>query len=137
LETTLNFQKEKRISSDFDDATKGKALYKVVFGILKEWDLSQEELALLLNRTPTTISEWKKREFISISKNPDMNAYQIFEFIELYKGLTNLFVSVKDRVAWLREINEGLNNTSPLQLIQEDPRNLHSIRNLLSRLANP
>lgn len=36
-----------------------------------------------------------------------MNDYQLFEFIELYKTLTNLFVSVKDRIGWLREADDG------------------------------
>lgn len=137
MENELHFQKEKKIEHNFDDSVKGKALYKVIFGILKEWELSQEELAVLVHRKPTTISEWKKRESISVSKDLDMNDYQLIEFIELYKVLTNLFVSKNDRVSWLRESNEGLGNQTPLELIKSDPRNLHNIRLLMSKIANP
>ena len=137
MESALSFQSEKKVSFDFDDSATGKALYKIIFGILREWDLSQKELAILIHRPPTTISEWRKKESIPVSKNLDMNDYQLIEFIELYKVLTNLFVSMNDRVSWLREPNEGLDGRSPLDLIEEDPRNLHHIRNLMSKLANP
>jgi transcriptional regulator with XRE-family HTH domain len=137
METILSFNDAKKITHDFDESLKGDALYKVIFGIMREWDLSQEELADLVGRNPTTISEWKKNETIAISKKMSMADYQLFEFIELYKTLTNLFVSIKDRVGWLRESNEGLENKSPLELIEKDPRNLQYIRDLVSRLANP
>ena len=137
METQLNFNNEKRVQHDFDDSIKGKALYKVIFGILKEWELSQQELATLVHRPPSTISEWKKKESISVSKDLDMNDYQLIEFIELYKVLTNLFVSLRDRVSWLRESNVGLGNKSPIDLIKTDPRNLHNIRLLMSKIANP
>ena len=137
METQLNFSNEKKIHHGFDDSVKGRALYKVIFGILDEWSLSQQELSTLVNRTPTTISEWKKKESISVSKHLDMNDYQLLEFIELYKVLTNLFVFTKDRTSWLREPNEGFGNKSPLDLIKSDPRNLHTIRLLMSKIANP
>ena len=137
METQLNFRTEKKIEHDFDDSVKGKALFKIIFGILKEWGLTQEELASLVHRRPTTISEWKRKESISVSKDLDMNDYQLLEFIELYKILTNLFVSTKDRVSWLREPNAGLGNNAPLELIKTDPRNLHNIRLLMSKIANP
>jgi hypothetical protein len=66
-----------------------------------------------------------------------MNDYQILEFIELYKALTNFFVLLKDRVSWLRDLNNGLENKSPLALIKEDPRNLHNLRQLIGHIANP
>ena len=137
METMLNFSPASSIIHDFDDEIKGEALFKIIFGILKEWDLSQEELGDLVGRSPTTISEWKKNKYISISKKITMTDYQLFEFIEFYKNLTNLFVSIKDRVAWLREASEGFGGKSPLQLIREDPRNLHNIRNIICSLANP
>jgi hypothetical protein len=137
MESILNFQSEKKIEQNFDPSVKARALFKVVFGICKEWDLSREELSILVNRHVTTISDWKKKESVSISKNLDMNDYQILEFIELYKALTNFFVLLKDRVSWLRDSNIGLENKSPLALIKEDPRNLHNICQLITRLANP
>lgn len=137
MENELHFQKEKKLTHNFDDSVKGRALYKIIFGILKEWGLSQEELAVLVHRKPTTISEWKRRGTISVAKDLDMNDYQLFEFIELYKVLTNIFVSMNDRVSWLRESNEGLGNQTPLELIESDPRNLHKIRLLMSKIANP
>ena len=137
MESTLYFQAEKTLKLSFNESIKESALFKIVFGILKEWDLSQEELSILVNRRPTTISEWKKKESISLSKHLDMNDYQILEFVELYKILSNIFVSIKDRVSWLRESNEGLGHKSPLELIKEDPRNLSQIRQLMSKLAHP
>jgi hypothetical protein len=137
MESTLNFQNEKSVKLQFREAIKEKALYKVIFGILREWDLSQEELAILVGRQPTTISEWKKKESISLSKTLAPNDYQILELIELYKVLTNIFVSINDRVSWLREANVGLGHKSPLELIKEDPRNLPQIRKLMSKIANP
>lgn len=138
METVLNFTNAKKIvKSDGDDSARGRALFKIIFGIMREWDLSQAELAILVGRQPTTISEWKKKEFISTAKTPDMNDYQLFEFIELYKVLTNLFVSSKDRVAWLREANEGMDKKAPLELIKENPRNLGYVRDILSHLSNP
>jgi hypothetical protein len=137
MESTLNFQNEKSLKLQFGDGSKEKALFKVIFGILKEWDLSQDELAILVNRRATTISEWKKKESIALSKSLDMNDYQVLELIELYKVLTNIFVSIKDRVSWLRETNIGLGHKSPIALIKEDPRNLSHIRKLMSKIANP
>lgn len=137
METTLNFDNTKKVTHDFDDSLKGHALFKVIFGIMREWDLTQEELATLVGRPATTISEWKSKESIPISKNLSMNDYQLFTFIELYKALTNLFVLKNDRVSWLREKNEGLDNKSPLQIIEEDPRKLYDIKDLASRLTNP
>lgn len=96
METVLNFTGAKKIvNNDGDDANRGQALFKIIFGIMREWNLSQAELAILVGRQPTTISEWKKREFISTAKTLDMNDYQLFEFIELYKALTDLFVHSK------------------------------------------
>lgn len=137
METQLNFKSEKKVEHGFDDSIKAKALYKVIFGILQEWGLKQQELAILVHRPATTISEWKKKESIAVSKDLDMNDYQLIEFIELYKVLTNVFVTTKDRVSWLREKNAGLDNKAPLDLIKADPRNLHNIRLLMSKIANP
>ncbi len=138
VETVLNFKNAKKIvSNGGDSSARGRALFKIIFGIMREWDLTQSELATLVGRQPTTISDWKKKEFISTSKAPDMNDIQLFEFIELYKALTNFFVLTKDRVAWLREANDGMNKKAPLDLIKEDPRNLLYVRNILSHLSNP
>ena len=137
MESNINFQKEKKIEIKSNLATTGKALYKILFGILEELDMTQKELAILVNRNQTTISEWAKRKSVSVSKKMDMNDYQIFEFIDLYKSLSNFFSFKKDRIQWLREKNVGLNNQRPLDLIAEDPRNLSRIKNLVNRLANP
>lgn len=138
METVLNFTNAKKIEKDSsDNSVKGQALFKVIFGIMREWSLSQAELAVLVGRQPTTISEWKKKGTIPISKIPDMNDYQLFEFIELYKALTNLFVSVNDRVGWLREVNEGMGDKAPLELIRENPKNLSYVRDIIGHLSNP
>lgn len=58
METVLNFTNAKKIEKDNGDSSvKGQGLFKVIFGIMQEWDLSQTELAMLVGRQPTTISE--------------------------------------------------------------------------------
>ena len=137
METMLFFQSEKVISVDLQSTAKESALFKVVFGILKEWDLSQIELSVLLKRSQTTISDWKRKRAISFSKNLDMNDYQVLQFIELYKVLSNLFVLKKDQVAWLRDPNKAMSMKSPLKLIEEDPRHLGALLKMMNQLVNP
>lgn len=137
METMLFFQSEKVISVDLQSTAKESALFKVVFGILKEWDLSQIELSVLLKRSQTTISDWKRKRAISFSKNLDMNDYQVLQFIELYKVLSNLFVLKKDQVAWLRDPSKAMSMKSPLKLIEEDPRHLGALLKMMNQLVNP
>ena len=138
METLLNFTEAKKLNRNSDDSFKGSSLFKVVFGIMREWELTQEELATILNKPPSTISEWKKNKFIPFSKRPTNDEYQIIQFIEFYKLLSDFFASIEDRTSWIRDKNKALGEASPFEFIKVNPpRNLALLNDLIRRLANP
>src|SRR4051812_2611584 len=78
------------------------ALFHVLFGIEKAWQLEQNDLAGILHRSASTISDWKTKKAVSVSPEPSPNDAQIYELIEFYDSVTSFFVRVEDQVSWLK-----------------------------------
>lgn len=135
--TLISLKDESRIHRDIPSFKKGTTLFKIVAGIQNEWELTGSELAILVNKSEPTISNWKRKQEVQWGGGKSNDDLRVLEFLGLYADLTTLFAEKSARVSWLREPNEGFKGKSPLQLIEEDPRNLIYIRHVLSRLGNP
>lgn len=115
------------------------ALYHVLFGIKNTWKLEQNDLAGILHRTPSTISDWKTNQTVSVSssQHPSPNDSQIFEFIELYDSVSSLFLRVEDQIKWLKTKSSDFRNESPLELLKLSNKNLFALREWVDHLARP
>ncbi len=114
------------------------ALHHVLFGIEKAWRIEQSDLASILHRSPSTISEWKGKGAVSVSTGkPSPNDAQIYELIELYDAVTSLFVRVEDQISWLHTKSLDFGGKSPLQLLKEHSQNLFALRAWVEHLARP
>ncbi len=114
------------------------ALFHVLFGIEGNWQLEQNDLAGILHRSPSTISDWKRNESVSVSpENPSPNDAQIYEFIELYDSVSSFFVRVEDQISWLKSISRDFGGKSPIQLMKDHSKNLYALREWIDHLARP
>jgi hypothetical protein len=114
------------------------ALFHVLFGIEDTWQLEQSDLAGILHRSASTISDWKSKEAISVApENPSPNDAQIYEFIEFYDSVSSLFVRVEDQLGWLKTQSSDFNGKSPLNLLKEHSKNLYALREWVDHLARP
>ncbi len=114
------------------------ALYQVLFGIEDRWQLGQQELAAILHRSASTISDWKKNEAVAVSQDrPSPNDAQIYEFIELYDSVSSLFVRLEDQIRWLTTPSPDFHSKSPLQLLKASPKNLYALREWVDHFARP
>jgi hypothetical protein len=119
-----------------DDLYKG--LFKILSGIMKEFDLLQSDIAKILHKPPTTVSGWLNSGEVKVTKSkytPD--DVQIYELIELYDCLTSYFVRTADQVDWLRTPITAFGNKSPLNYMFEHPSHLRNVRNYLERRMSP
>jgi hypothetical protein len=114
------------------------ALYHVLFGIEEAWKLDQTDLAEILHRRSSTISDWKLKGAVSVSpQNPSPNDTQIYEFIEFYDSVSSLFVRIEDQVRWLKTPSEDFGGKSPIDLLKLNNKNLYSLREWVDFLARP
>lgn len=114
------------------------ALHRVLFGIETTWGLDQNELAGILHRSPSTISDWKGKGSVSVSReNPSPNDTQIFEFVEFYDSVSSLFVRVEDQVGWLKTASSDFGGKSPIELLKNNSKNLFALREWVDHLARP
>jgi hypothetical protein len=114
------------------------ALYRVLFGIENTWRLGQKELAEILHRRPSTISDWKIKEAVSVSPDsPSPNDSQIYEFIEFYDSVSSLFVRVEEQIKWLKTPSIDFGGKSPMELLKISNRNLFVLREWVDHLARP
>lgn len=114
------------------------ALFHVLFGIEETWKLEQNDLAGILHRSPSTISDWKNKEEVSVSpERPSPNDAQIYELIEFYDSVSSLFVRVEDQMSWLKSASVDFGNRSPLELLKLTPKNLYVLREWIDHLARP
>jgi hypothetical protein len=118
--------------------TLGSALFKVLEGISKSWDLDQTELAAILHRDPSTLSTWKKSKSVTVSKDrPAPNDVQIYELIEFFDSLSSMLFRKEDQTKWLRTPSIEFGKKSPLALLKENPKNLFVLREYVDRVARP
>jgi hypothetical protein len=127
--------KDPRVQWSLEDLNSG--LFLMVNGIKNVWNLSQKDLAEVLHRSGSTISDWKTHQRIHVSKTPDANDKLIYEFIEFYDSVTSFFSRTSDQVKWLKTESEDFKNESPLSLLKKDPKNLYCLREWIDRLARP
>jgi hypothetical protein len=114
------------------------ALYRVLFGIGDTWGLDQNDLAGILHRRSSTISDWKTNKAVSVSpENPSPNDTQIYEFIEFYDSVSSLFVRVEDQVGWLKTASPDFGKKSPIELLKTNNKNLFVLREWVDHLARP
>ena len=116
----------------------GSALYKVLEGIRKTWQLGQNDLASILHREPSTISTWKNQQSVSVSKeNPSPNDAQIFELVEFFDSLTSLIVRDEDQIQWLKTKSVEFGDKCPMELLRVNSKNLFALREHIDRIARP
>ena len=114
------------------------ALYRVLFGIERTWGLDQSDLAGILHRRSSTISDWKTNQAVSVSpENPSPNDTQIYEFIEFYDSVSSLFMRVEDQIGWLKTASSDFGGSSPLDLMKTNSKNLFALREWVDHLARP
>lgn len=114
------------------------ALYRVLFGIGETWALDQNDLAGILHRRSSTVSDWKVNEAVSVSQeNPSPNDTQIYEFIEFYDSVSSLFVRAEDQVGWLKTASPDFGGKSPIELLKINNKNLFALREWVDHLARP
>jgi hypothetical protein len=114
------------------------ALYRVLFGIEGTWGLDQNDLAGILHRRSSTISDWKTNEAVSVSpETPSPNDTQIYEFIEFYDSVSSLFVRIEDQVGWLKTASPDFDGKSPLAYLKLHSKNLFALREWVDHLARP
>jgi hypothetical protein len=114
------------------------ALYCVLFGIEETWKLDQSDLAEILHRRSSTISDWKTKQAVSVSpETPSPNDTQIYEFIEFYDSVSSLFVRIEDQIGWLKTPSSEFGGKSPLELLKMNCRNLFALREWIDHLARP
>ncbi|MGK5081848.1 hypothetical protein WDW37_00985 [Bdellovibrionota bacterium FG-1] len=120
-----------------DDGLK-TALCRVLFGIEETWGLDQNDLAGILHRRSSTISDWKTNQAVSVSPvNPSPNDTQIYEFIEFFDSVSSLFVRIEDQVGWLKTASPDFGGKSPLELLKLNNKNLFALREWVDHLARP
>jgi hypothetical protein len=110
-------------------------LFLSVTGIENTWNLSQSDIAEVLHRSASTISDWKAKGKIHVSKNPDPNDKVIYEFIEFYDSVSSFFSRTSDQIKWLKTSSKDFKNESPLSLLKKDIKNLYFLREWMDRLA--
>jgi hypothetical protein len=114
------------------------ALNRALFGIGDTWRLDQNDLAAILHRRSSTISDWKTNKAVSVSpENPSPNDTQIYEFIEFYDSVSSLFVRVEDQVGWLKTASPDFGGKSPIELLKINNKNLFALREWVDHLARP
>lgn len=116
----------------------GTALLKILRGIQTEWELSDSEMAEILNRSPSTYSTWKQTNSLSVSPDkPTPNDQVIFAFIDIYDLVSDLIYTLDQRKEWIRQKNEAFGNKSPLEIMKTGASNLFRFKEYMIRLMNP
>jgi hypothetical protein len=135
----MSFALAKAASPHFAGQSKAlkQALYEILFGIQNTWQLGQSDLAAILHRSESTISDWKSKKSVSVSAEPSPNDLVIYEFIEFYDSLCSTLGRVEDQLRWLKQISPDFGGESPLELIQKHPKNLYILRDWLDRASRP
>lgn len=123
-------------SSNISRSELKSALYRVLLGIENAWEIEQTDLADILHRSPSTISEWKSKKAVSVSIHPSPNDVQIYELIELYDSVSSLFVRVEDQIGWLKTKSRDFGGKSPIELLKIQPKNLFALREWVDHLVN-
>jgi hypothetical protein len=113
------------------------AIAKIVFGIAKEWSLSDTELALFLGEAEANIAGWRKSGRIPIDERAEEERGQIVCFIDLWRSLSSFVSSTDGQTRWLKEPNEGFGGKSPMALVREDAKSLRDILDTVNWLRNP
>lgn len=118
----------------------GRALCEVLLGIQRTWKLDGSEIAKILHRNRSTVSEWLgERGSVAVSSGVlSPNDAAIFEFIELFDSVSSLFSREADQISWLRKPSSDFpRGQSPLELLFEHPKNLFALREWVDGLARP
>jgi hypothetical protein len=114
------------------------ALFQVLQGIEKTWKIEQSELAAILHRSASTVSDWKTKKAVSVSvDNPSPNDAQIYELIEFYDSVASLFIRVEDQIGWLKTKSQDFGGKSPLELLKIQSKNLFALREWVDHVARP
>ncbi len=113
------------------------ALYNVLFGIQVTWKLPQSELAAILHRPESTVSDWKVKQTVNVSPEPSPNDLTIYELIEFYDSVSSMFARVNDQLQWLHRRSSDFAGESPIELLKKHPKNLYLLRDWLDRAGRP
>lgn len=112
------------------------ALFQVLCGIEREWQMDQNDLAKILHRSPSTISEWKNKGAVTVSpENPSPNDTQIYEFIEFYDAVNSLFLRIEDQITWLKRPSQDFGGASPFELLKTHTKNLYALREWIDHVG--
>ena len=107
-----------------------KIALKVLFNIMKEWQLEEEKQRILLgNPTPDVFETWKYGEVTSLESDV---LERISYMMGIYKNLKTLFPVQKQANGWLHKPNTAFDESSALDyMLLGQIINLREVRHYL------
>ena len=135
----MGFRLEKVHAPSHSDHDLTEALFRILEGICNSWQLSPTtELAEILQRQPSTVSDWFTRKHVHVSPSkPSPNDLLIYEFIDFYDSVSSLFLRSGDQIKWLRSVSTDFGNRSLLQLLKTDPKNIYALHEWINHTRQP